>query len=611
MVVPTRGGGRPPADPDTGSEALDALVLLLREIRDLAGLTVEDLHERLKIDGHLAGKLPARSTFYRKLNGAGLLNAGRLIDAVVRICARDNRHTDELLEQTQELLRQARHEGASRDGAKAGTSSDADDVRSELIRVQRQLIALQADLATTVQTAAAAQKESERARNLVAMLLVLGATGASANTGENTAAGVEVRALRARLADAEADRNRAHQASSAAHRRLAEVEELLASRHVDPTEGTSSGHTPHRSGPYEWPTTRIEPDAHATSNGVANPAARHSLVRTTTASGRPDTRPTEAPTAEHQKHTQTEEPSQKDRALEEVLEEMRRWDPDGSRMRSVIDGAVDHLLDPVHTGRYEWSELTKVEKTALADTVGHRLRREFDLTPGKRLDFKVAGHEVDVKFARRDGGWMFPPEGQGDLYLIVNADDEAGLWNVGLVRVLPELMRMGSNRDGKRGLSAEGRAAIRWIHRGAPLPEHALPHMPKDVVKDIFALKPAQARVEELFLRGVHRVVTKTDLKAVAMQPDFAKRVRGARPRLATKGVLILAGDWPQDVDLANRLGLPPLARGTWVSIRLAPATPEHSDEPTVTMDGSPWRVALPDAPEIPLPTSAWSRSAT
>ncbi|MGW1866149.1 NaeI family type II restriction endonuclease [Streptomyces mauvecolor] len=583
-------------------------MLLLREIRDLAGLTVEDLHERLKIDGRLAGKLPARSTFYRKLNGAGLLNAGRLIDAVVRSCARDDRHADELLEQTQELLRQARHEGASRDGAKAGTS---DDERSELIRVQRQLIALQAELATTVQAAAAAQKEAERARNLVAMLLALGATGASADTGENTAAGAEVRALRARLADAEADRNRAHQASSAAHRRLAEVEELLASRHVDATEGASSGDTPHRSGPYEWPMTRIEPDSHATSNGVANPTARHSLACTTTASDRPDAQPTEAPTAEHQEHTQTEEPSQKDRALEEVLEEMRRWDPDGSRMRSVIDGAADHLLDPVHTGRYEWSELTKVEKTALADTVGHRLRREFDLTPGERLDFKVAGHEVDLKFARRDGGWMFPPESQGNLYLVVTADDEAGLWNVGLVRVLPELMRMGSNRDGKRGLSAQGRAAIRWIHRGAPLLEHTLPHMPKDVVKDIFALKSSQSRVEELFLRGAHRVVTRTDLKAVAMQIDFAKRLREARPRLATRGVLILAGDRAQDTDLAAHLSLPPLARGTWMSVRLVPATPEHSEGPTVTMDGSPWRVALPDDPEIPLPTQAWNRSAT
>ncbi|MFD7298575.1 NaeI family type II restriction endonuclease [Streptomyces sp. NPDC059897] len=559
---------------------------------------MEDLHERLKIDGQLAGRLPARSTFYRKLNGAGLLNAGRLIDAVVRTCARDDRHADELLEQTQELLRQARHQGASQDGVKAGTSGGADDTRSELIRVQRQLIAIQADLATAVQAAAAAQKEAERARNLVAMLLALQATGAPADTGGNTTTDAEARALRARLAEAEADRDRAHRASSAAHHRLAEVEELLASRHADATEGTSSGPTPSRSEPYEWPTTRIEPDARAASNGP-------------TASTHPGAQPAETPMAENQERIQPEDPSQKDRALEEVLEEMRRWDPDGSRMRSVIDGATDHLLDPVHTGRYTWSQLTNVEKHALAGAVGHRLRREFDLSPGERLDFNVAGHEVDVKFARRDGSWMFPPDSQGELHLVVNADDEAGIWNVGLVRVLPELMRKGSNRDGKRGLSAEGRAAIRWIHRRAPLLEHALPHMPEDVVKDIFARKTGQVRVEELFLRGVHRVVTKTDLKAVAMQADFGKRVRGARPRLAERGVLILAGDWPQGADLANRLDLPPLSRGTWMSIRLAPATPKHGDGPTVTIDGSPWRVALPDDPEIPLPTSVLNRSVT
>ncbi|MFE3886370.1 NaeI family type II restriction endonuclease [Streptomyces lydicus] len=607
MVVPTRGGGRPAVDPNTGSEALDALVLLLREIRSQAGLSVEGLHEHLRIEGQAAVRLPARSTFYKKLNGTGLLNAGRLIEAIVGICARDDRHADELQEQTKDLLRRAQHESSIPVSSAACTPSDADDSKSELIRVQRQLINVQAELATMVQATATAEKEATRARNLATMLLTLGALGAPSNTGENKAARTEVRALRARLAEAEAERHGAHQAASAAQRRLAEVEEMLASRSTHATAAKDPRQAPHRSGLQEWPTTRIEPDAHTASRDALAPASAQGRPRTVTPPAHAAARPSETHTTEHQEHNQTEEPSQSDPALEEVFGEMKRRDPDGNRMRSVIDSAADHLLDPAHTGRYQWSDLSKVEKTALADTVGHRLRREFDLAPGEHLDFNVAGHEVDVKFTRRDGGWMFPPELQGDLCLVVSADDAAGIWNIGLVRVLPELMHMGSNRDAKRRLSGEGRAAIRWIHRGAPLPEHALPRIPKDVVKEIFALRSVQERVEELFLRGAHQVVTKTDLKAVAMQTDFPKRLRTARVHLAKRGVLLLAGAQPQDTELAALLGLPSLAPGTWMSIRLAPATPELSGGPTITMDGSSWRVALPDDSEVPLPVSSWT----
>ncbi|MGW6309426.1 NaeI family type II restriction endonuclease [Streptomyces niveus] len=583
-------------------------MLLLREIRHGAGLSVEALHERLRIDGQLAGRLPAISTFYARLKGTNLQNAGRLIDAVVRICARDNLHADELLARTQQLLREARLEGATADADKADEPGDSADARSELIKVQRQLIGIQAELAKTIKARAAAEEEVARGRNMATMLLLaLAALEVSTDASANTVTGAEARALRSQLAEAEADRKRAHQAASAAQRRLAEVEELLAARSTPLATGTVGTRPPQRSGLHEWPTTRIEPHALASSNGVPVAAAGQSQPRTTRASADEDANPSETPTAGHQDHSQAEDPSQKDRALEEVLAEIEGWDPDGSRLRSVIDGAADHLLDPAHTGRYEWSQLTKVEKTALADAVGHRLRREFGLAPGERLDFKVAGHEVDVKFARRDGRWMFPPEGQGDLYLVVTADDEAGTWNVGLVRVLPELMRMGSNRDGKRGLSAEGRAAIRWIHRGAPLQEHALPQMSQEVAKEIFALKSAQARVDELLLQAVHRLVTRTDLKAVAMQTDFAKRLREARPRLATRGVLILAGDRLQEAKLAARLGLPTLTPGTWMSIRLAPAASEYGEGPTVTIGRFPWRLAVPDDPEVPLPTTSWT----
>lgn len=97
-----------------------------------------------------------------------------------------------------------------------------------------------------------------------------------------------------------------------------------------------------------------------------------------------------------------------DAGLADVLAEMLRLDPDGSRIGAVIDGAGRNLLDPVHTGRYLWSQLTKVEKTGLATSVGHRIQRELGLADGLQLDFSVAGHEVDMRFTRGATGCFHP-----------------------------------------------------------------------------------------------------------------------------------------------------------------------------------------------------------
>ncbi|WP_374224803.1 NaeI family type II restriction endonuclease [Streptomyces sp. ISL-99] len=283
---------------------------------------------------------------------------------------------------------------------------------------------------------------------------------------------------------------------------------------------------------------------------------------------------------------------------------MLRLDRDGSRMGSVIDGAGRHLLDPAHTGRYLWSQLTKAEKTVFGTAVCQRMQRELGLADGLHLDFMVAGHEVDMKFTL-GSNWMFPPELQDGLCLVVSADDANGLWSLGLLRVRPELMRTGANRDGKRGLSARGREAIHWIYRHLQLPEHALRRLPADTVDAIFAKRSAQARTEELFLRAQLTAITTADLSAVTMQTDGIKRAREARRRLADQGVLILNGIHPRDAEWASGLGLPVPGPSMWMSVRLSPAPPQSDGRPTITLDGAPWCVASPDDPETPLPLSA------
>ncbi|MBT2455839.1 NaeI family type II restriction endonuclease [Streptomyces sp. ISL-86] len=587
---------------------MDALVQLLRGVRTQARLSVEDVHELLKTGGQLGGRLPARSTLYRKLSGIGLKNERRLVEAVIGVCVSDQQRVDALTEQAVALLQQAWSKDPEPVSPRHGSAVDDHGSMPELIRVQRELIDLHARLATAVQAAAEAEREAARSRALVTTLLVLGAVEATAAGGTppppvpSTPPDAELSRLRDLLASTKAERDEAQQTARAVQRRLAEAEKLIAS-HAGGSADSLDLAAPDPAGLREWPTTRTDPVDRTARADAASQGAARAVPNTVAAPPKWVAQQWEVSPSERQARDQFRA-LQKDSALAEVLAEMLRLDPAGSRMRSVIDGAAQHMLDPTHTGRYLWSQLTKTEKTAFGTTVAHRMQREFSLANGQLLDFSVAGHEVDVKFALGNN-WTFPPELQGGLCLVVRADDRTGLWSLGLLRVTPDLMLTGSNRDGKRGLSAQGRAAIHWIHDDLPLPEHALRRLPAAVLDQILAQQSGQARTDELFLHAQLTTITPADLSAVTMQADGAKRVRDARRRLAGQGVLVLNGIRPRDAEWASGLDLPALARHTWMSVRLAPALPQHDDSPTIMLDGTPWRVAGPDDPETPLPDAA------
>ncbi|MFF9346408.1 NaeI family type II restriction endonuclease [Streptomyces sp. NPDC014734] len=567
---------------------MDALVLLLLDIRKQAGLSVEDVHELLRTGGQLGGNLPARSTFYRKLSGTGLMNERRLVEAVIEVCVPDEQRAVALRERAVGLLHKAWSKEAEPVPSRPEVLAVDGGSMAELIRVQRELISTQIQLTAALQTAAEADKEAARSRALVTMLLVLGSVRATV-IGDAPTPGTASGA-RSRLADAVAERDEAQQALRAAQRRQAKVEEMLAARTVGPAG-------PAQAGGQEWPTIRRDSANWSAPDAAPGRGAGRIVLDTSASPVEPDTEQGAVSLSERQVQTLEHDPG-----LAEVLAEMLRLDPDGSRMAAVIDGAGRHLLDPAHTGRYLWSQLTKGEKTGLGVAVGHRIQRELGLADGLHLDFRVAGHEVDMRFTT-GGNWMFPPELQGGLCLLVRADDVSGQWSLGLLRVRPELMRAGSNRDGKRGLSVQGRSAIHWIHHDLPLPEHALRRLPADVVTAIFAKSSGQARTEELFQQAQLTAITTADLSAVTMQLDGVKRAREARRRLASRGVLVLNGTLPRDCEWASALGLPVLAPSTWMSVQLAPAT-QHDDGPTIALGGSPWHVARPGDPETPLPTA-------
>ena len=127
-----------------------------------------------------------------------------------------------------------------------------------------------------------------------------------------------------------------------------------------------------------------------------------------------------------------------DSELAAVATELRGLDEDGSLMAAAIRGALDMLLDGQHTGRYRWDQLHKTEKTHAGTLVEIALARSLRLADGAALDYTIAGADVDCKFSHRLGGWMIPPEADGQLMLLVQASDEDGTWSAGLVRAAAE-----------------------------------------------------------------------------------------------------------------------------------------------------------------------------
>jgi Restriction endonuclease NaeI len=292
-----------------------------------------------------------------------------------------------------------------------------------------------------------------------------------------------------------------------------------------------------------------------------------------------------------------------DSALEEVLSALISLDPDGSRMAVTIRNTLDQLYDGQHTGRYRWDQLHKTEKTHCGTLVEINLQRDFQFADGDKLDYSIAGHEVDCKYSQTRGQWMIPNEAHDELCLVVTADDRASVWSAGVVRATSERLGLGRNRDSKATLSAAGRADIAWLQLEADLPPNVLLQLDADVVDAIFAPRSGQRRLNELFRRVQGRRITRGVIATVAQQDDYMKRVRengGARSHLKPEGIIIL-GDYSAHRLIATQLGIEAPQRGECVSVRVAAAS--HSDVWTAEIEGARWRVAIDGDPVTVAPT--------
>lgn len=301
-----------------------------------------------------------------------------------------------------------------------------------------------------------------------------------------------------------------------------------------------------------------------------------------------------------------------DPELDAVFDALRAADPDGSLFAAVLRETYDQLYDGQRTGRYRWEQLLKTEKTFMGTLVEINLHRAFLFADGERMDYRIAGVEVDCKFSQSLGGWMIPPEAYDGQHvvLLVWASEIERRWEAGVVRVRNDDLFLGrQNRDGKRPLTPVGESAVRWLFDRPTLPENLLLHIDEATRERIFnprgerGRQPSgQEKINMLFRLVQRRIVNRASVLTVAQQRDSPKRARDARlPRnLGNEGILVL-GHQENDPLVAAALGLPVPRKGEFVSARVVRAEPQYQGAVAV-IRGEPWRLAEADDPVVPAP---------
>lgn len=287
-----------------------------------------------------------------------------------------------------------------------------------------------------------------------------------------------------------------------------------------------------------------------------------------------------------------------DHAFVSVLNELQRMDPTGIRWSGVIRRTYDMVYNGQDTGRYRWDQLMKTEKTHFGSLFEINAQREFDFASGDKIDFSIAGNEVDAKWSQKDGGWMLPPEVFDEIALVCTGSDLESKWSLGLIRVTSEVRRTTVNRDQKSMLSLEGRRSVHWIWRDAPLRPNILLQLPRERVDYIInpqaygRNRSGTWKLCELFKEAEGRIVHRSSVATVAQQLDPQKRLRyngGARDPLELDGILVLSGHYHGPI--ARAFGVQVPKKDEYISVRVVPADVNEG----AFIGGRWWRRARPE----------------
>ena len=175
------------------------------------------------------------------------------------------------------------------------------------------------------------------------------------------------------------------------------------------------------------------------------------------------------------------------------------------------------------------------------------VRSEFEFPRGNVLDNLLRGHEVDTKFSL-SGDWMIPREAIGELCLLVCADDNRGVFSAGVARMAEHVLRPGKNQDGKRSVSAAGRAHISWLVKDGPMPANFLLRLDETRREALLSPKSGKQRILALFRNVTGQVIPRSAIVHVAqLKGDPLRRAREAKETLSHEGLRVLCAAYQNE----------------------------------------------------------------
>lgn len=236
---------------------------------------------------------------------------------------------------------------------------------------------------------------------------------------------------------------------------------------------------------------------------------------------------------------------------------------------AVVRRSIDEVLDGPRTGRWDFAQLEKTEKTYVGTKLEIVTRTALKLPRGGSLDLDIEGHPVDVKWSKTSV-WQIPIEAVEQLCLCIGGLEEMRRFRVGLVRCREEYLNPGANRDGKRTLSKAGRAAMLILVPPTRIPPNFVAEMDLAARDRVMEEPTIQKRVTRLFREIPRTPIPRDAIRTVAQtEGDPMRRVRADKyAGDPLDGYKILSGKF--DNRVVQALGYPRLKADEWMSVPVA-----------------------------------------
>jgi len=258
-----------------------------------------------------------------------------------------------------------------------------------------------------------------------------------------------------------------------------------------------------------------------------------------------------------------------DQAVTEVVAALRERisGTEEAYFGSLIRRSIDEVLDGSRTGRYDFFDLEKTEKTYVGTKIEIMLRSDLDLEKGKEMDLTVAGHEVDVKWAM-NSSWQIPQEAYGHVCLCIGGKRRLSTFQAGVVRCSLDRLNTGRNRDGKGTLSGDGRAAIDFLVEDSNTPRNFVETLDPEIRDAAFSEPTIQGRVTKLFQQIPYVAVPRSAIQTIAKTTgDPIRRLRADKQAGdPLEGLVVLSAKYANPI--VNALDLPPLKADEFMAVR-------------------------------------------